>query len=110
MLNQYQVASAEDVREAPELLVFSAEMHEESLQLKRFLNINLYQHPVVQEKMDKARQIIRELEAAQEPLWSIMVLNGDGYGVLANHSLVMANYISRANAAIIELRQLLTQG
>ena len=56
------------------------------------------------------RQIIRELEAAQEPLWSPMVLNGDGYGVLANHSLVMANYISRANAAIIELRQLLSQG
>lgn len=56
------------------------------------------------------RQIIRELEAAQEPLWSPMVLNGDGFGVLANHSLVMANYISRANAAIIELRQLLSQG
>src|SRR5690606_30176854 len=32
------------------------------------------------------RQIIRELEAAQEPLWSPMVLNGSGYGVLANHS------------------------
>jgi hypothetical protein len=30
--------------------------------------------------------------------------------VLANHSLVMANYISRANAAIIDLRTLLTQG
>src|SRR5690554_1717612 len=56
------------------------------------------------------RQIIRELEAAQDPLWSPMVLNGNGYGVLANHSLVMANYISRANAAIIELRQLLSQG
>lgn len=56
------------------------------------------------------RQIIRELEAAQEPLWSPMILNGDGYGILANHSLVMANYISRANAAIIELRQLLSQG
>jgi hypothetical protein len=56
------------------------------------------------------RQIIRELEAAQEPLWSPMVLNGSGYGVLANHSLVMANYISRANAAIIDLRTLLTQG
>lgn len=56
------------------------------------------------------RQIIRELEAAQEPLWSPMVLNGDGFGILANHSLVMANYISRANAAIIELRQLLSQG
>ena len=38
------------------------------------------------------RQIIRELEAAQEPLWSPMVLNGSGYGVLANHSLVLAGY------------------
>lgn len=56
------------------------------------------------------RQIIRELEAAQESLWSPMVLNGDGYGILANHSLVMANYVSRANAAVIELRQLLSQG
>ncbi len=56
------------------------------------------------------RQIIRELEAAQEPLWSPMVLNGSGYGILANHSLVMANYISRANAAVIDLRQLLSQG
>jgi hypothetical protein len=56
------------------------------------------------------RQIIRELEASQEPLWSPMVLNGSGYGLLANHSLVMANYISRANAAIIDLRNLLSQG
>ncbi|MCY1284826.1 hypothetical protein D9M68_257330 [compost metagenome] len=56
------------------------------------------------------RQIIRELEAAQEALWSPVVLNGSGFGVLANHSLVMANYISRANAAIIDLRQLLAQG
>jgi hypothetical protein len=56
------------------------------------------------------RQIIRELEAAQEPLWSPMILNGSGYGLLANHSLVMANYISRANAGLIDLRQLLTQG
>ncbi|KAA8698928.1 MULTISPECIES: DUF2333 family protein [Pseudomonas] len=56
------------------------------------------------------RQIIRELEASQETLWSPMILNGSGYGVLANHSLVMANYISRANAAVIDLRQLLNQG
>ena len=56
------------------------------------------------------RQIIRELEASQETLWSPMVLNGSGYGMLANHSLVMANYLSRANAALIDLRQLLSQG
>jgi len=56
------------------------------------------------------RQIIRELEASQQPVWSPMILNGSGFGILANHSLVMANYISRANAAVIDLRQLLNQG
>ncbi len=56
------------------------------------------------------RQIIRELEATQEPIWSPMILNGSGLGVLANHSLVMANYLSRANAALIDLRRLLEQG
>lgn len=56
------------------------------------------------------QQIIRELEATQETVWSPMILNGDGFGLLANHSLVMANYVSRANAALIELRELLSQG
>ena len=56
------------------------------------------------------RQIIRELESTQETVWSPMILNGDGFGMLANHSLVMANYISRANAALIELTELLNQG
>jgi hypothetical protein len=56
------------------------------------------------------QQIIRELEASQEAIWSPMVLNGSGFGVLANHSLVMANYISRANAALIDLNDLLSQG
>ncbi len=56
------------------------------------------------------QQVLRELESTQKPLWSPMVLNGSGFGVLANHSLVLANYISRANAAIIELRQLLERG
>ncbi|TQV71721.1 DUF2333 family protein [Exilibacterium tricleocarpae] len=56
------------------------------------------------------RQIIRELEATQETVFSPMILNGGGFGFLANHSLVMASYISRANAAIIDLRELLAQG
>lgn len=56
------------------------------------------------------RQIIRELEATQETVWSPMISNGSGFGFLANHSLVMASYISRANAAIIDLRSLLSQG
>ncbi len=56
------------------------------------------------------QQIIRELEATQETIWSPMILNGDGFGLLANHSLVMASYISRANAGIIDLQNLLSQG
>ncbi|OOV86509.1 MULTISPECIES: DUF2333 family protein [Oceanospirillales] len=56
------------------------------------------------------RQIIRELEATQDALWSPMILNGSGFGMFANHSLVMASYISRANAAIIDLRELLSRG
>ena len=56
------------------------------------------------------RQIIRELESTQQTIWSPMILNGSGLGMLANHSLVMANYISRANAALIELTELLNQG
>lgn len=56
------------------------------------------------------QQIIRELEATQEAIWSPLILNGSGFGMLANHSLVMASYVSRANAAIIDLRNLLSQG
>ena len=56
------------------------------------------------------RQIIRELESTQDPIWSPIILNGEGFGFVANHSLVMASYISRANAAVIELRMLLERG
>ena len=56
------------------------------------------------------RQIIRELESTQETIWSPVIMNGTGFGMFANHSLVMASYISRANAAVIDLRQLLQQG
>ena len=60
--------------------------------------------------MISLRQIIRELEATQESIWTPMILNGSGFGLWANHSLVMASYISRANAGIIDLRQLLENG
>lgn len=56
------------------------------------------------------RQIIRELNATQDEVWSPIILNGNGFGFFANHSLVMANYISRANAALTDLRSLLSKG
>jgi hypothetical protein len=56
------------------------------------------------------RQIIRELEGGQATLWSPIILNGKGFGLLTNHSLIMASYISRAHAAIIDLKALLEKG
>ena len=56
------------------------------------------------------RQIIRELQGTQQPIWSPIILNGKGFGFVTNHSLVMASYISRANAALIDLQRLLEQG
>lgn len=56
------------------------------------------------------QQIIRDLEGASKTMASPIVLNGHGYGLLANHSLVMASYISRANAAVLDLRILMQQG
>jgi len=56
------------------------------------------------------RQIIRDLEYSQRAVFFPIILNGSGFGTFANHSLTMANYVSRANAAIIDLRSLLAQG
>lgn len=56
------------------------------------------------------QQVIRELEGTQAMIWSPLILNGRGFGLIANHSLVMASYLSRANAAVRDLRQLLEQG
>lgn len=68
--------------------------------------------PVLRDKnaMISLEQVIREIEEAQNSLSSPMVLNGSPFGFFANHSLVLANYISRANAALIELRELLKRG
>lgn len=56
------------------------------------------------------RQIIRELEEGLRPIRSPMILNGQGYGMFPNHSLVLASYLSRAHAAVVDLRELLEQG
>lgn len=56
------------------------------------------------------RQIIHELEDAQAPTLSPVILNGDGFGLLANYSLTMANHIARANAATLDLRELMLRG
>ncbi len=56
------------------------------------------------------RQVIRELEEGLAPVRSPVILNGSGFGLFANHSLVLASYLSRAHSAVIDLRELLQQG
>ncbi|MCL1478238.1 MAG: DUF2333 family protein [Marinobacter sp.] len=67
---------------------------------------------VLQDKNATAsvKQIIIELEGAQGDMWSPVILNGSGFGIMANHSLTMAAYLSRANAAISDMRALLSRG
>lgn len=60
--------------------------------------------------MATLRQIIHELEDAQAPILSPVILNGDGFGLFANYSLTMANHIARANAATLDLRELMLRG
>jgi hypothetical protein len=68
--------------------------------------------PVLEQKNAEVsmQQIIRDLEYATIFKWSPVVLNGHGFGVLANHSLVLASYMSRANAAVLDLRVLMERG
>lgn len=54
--------------------------------------------------------MIRALENSLEPIFSPMILNGDGYGLFANYCLTMANYIARANAAALDLRDIMNRG
>lgn len=68
--------------------------------------------PVLKDKnaLVSLEQITRELRNTQNTIWSPLILNGTGFGPMANHSLVMASYISRVNAAITDLRNLLKTG
>ena len=74
--------------------------------------VNIDFGDVLEKKKARAslQQIIYELESSLQIVHAPFILNGNGYGIFANHSLVMASYISRANAALIDLRELLSQG
>jgi len=68
--------------------------------------------PVLEDKnaVPTLRQIILELESTQKNVASPMIFNGSGFGMFANHSLVMSSYIGRANSAISDLRRILADG
>lgn len=54
---------------------------------------------------DVQRRVMVELDGTQKPVRSPLVMNGSEYGVVANHSLVMAGYLARARAGIQQMRE-----
>ena len=60
--------------------------------------------------MNTLDNMIHALENALTPVLSPMILSGDGFGMFANYSLSMANYIARANASALDLRDLMNKG
>lgn len=57
--------------------------------------------PDAQSMLDGA---VRELAAVQRPIWSPMILNSDGFGLLTNHSMVAAGHMGRAHQQLSELQ------
>jgi hypothetical protein len=54
--------------------------------------------------------MIYAMENALTPILSPMILSGDGFDLFANYSLSMANYVARANAAALDLRDIMNRG
>lgn len=54
--------------------------------------------------MPAVAQAVTALEGSQRPVLSPVILNGSEFGLLANHSLVMANYLARARASLMQAR------
>lgn len=77
-----------------------------------FKAIKIEFEPILRNKnaLESMVQIIKELADTQGSLLSPVVLNGNGFGIFANYSLTMANFITRANAATIDLRSLMIRG
>ncbi len=69
-------------------------------------------HDILLDKraMNTVDIMIKALENALSPVLSPMILNGSGYGLSANYSLTMATYIARANAAALDLRDIMNRG
>ena len=62
-LDKHAPASADEARQCPAIVQFSAAMYEESKALKSFLFRNLYRHPQVMQTTDGARAMVQALFA-----------------------------------------------
>ena len=63
-LYTHHIRTPQDVRSAPPLVQFSADMRDQTRDVKRWLFANLYRHPQVTQTTDNAKAVIRGLFAA----------------------------------------------
>ena len=63
-ISDAQPQHVDAVRQQAALVCFTPEMAAQSLEMKRFLFHNLYRHPQVVEKMQRAQQVVRDLFVA----------------------------------------------
>jgi hypothetical protein len=117
---QAREQSREDTREAPRIETPWLEVDDVFFEARGYcwallhtmkaIQMDFRQVLVDKTAMVPMQQIIDELEHTQAMIWSPLIVNGTGFGPFPNHPLVMASYIGRANAGIIDLRNLLQQG
>lgn len=98
-IQEAQLETVDDVRDASALIAFSESMGQEAVLLKRFLRENLYQHYQVNRMTSKARRIIHELFEAfmQEPALlppAYQVASGEQLATLSAQARKVADYIA----------------
>jgi len=62
------------------------------------------------QSMGIMNRVINELESANQPMRSPMVLNGREFGFVQNHSLILAAHVARAHLAMQELQRQISGG
>jgi dGTPase len=93
-IDQHGVDDAHDVAKVPTLVRFSAEMRQQSADLKRFLMQNLYRHPQVMQTTAQARQVVADLYAAYCAAPQLMPPPRRLGGVVVSTRRQVADYIA----------------
>ena len=119
-LSAVALQSIDEVRAQPApLIVMSEKVREEHLELKRFLNTNLYRHYRVLRMTNKARKVLRELfEVFMQDIdllpseHRIAAANAEREHGKAGRARVVADYVAGMTDryAIIEHRRLFSPG
>jgi len=88
------LSSLEDVRNAPALIAFSAELNKQQRELKKFLHSHLYRHYRVMRMSAKAQRIIRDLFGVFMEDSRLLPFKTPGTLAEADRARVVADYIA----------------